>query len=271
MSTSIYYFSGTGNSLSIARQLGNQINDKVNIIDLACYTYQNQIEITSDAIGFVFPVYFQTIPDIVKNFVRKIKFKTKPYIFAVATCNAGPGHCLFTLSKHLNKVGLSLSSGFVIDMPGNSLIVRDYTNPIEVQKQRLFHSKKKLIEISAHINKRSIIKLEGNNKFKYYLQGFITGTFAKHIYKTPSKFIATDKCIHCSICVSICPVKNIKLSSDKIPNWGRNCTQCLACFHWCPQKAIEIGSSTINKQRYTNPDISKDDLIKNRTLNTLAN
>ncbi len=270
MSTSIYCFSGTGNSLSIARQLGIQINDKVNIIDLACYTHQKQIEITTDAIGFVFPVYFQTIPDIVKNFIRKIRFKTKPYIFAVATCNAGPGHCLFTLNKHLNKIGLSLSSGFIIDMPGNSLIVRDYTNPIEVQKQRLLKSNEKVSEISSYINKRCILRLEGNNKFKYHLKGFITGTFAKYVYKTPSKFTVTDKCIHCSICVSICPVKNIKLS-DKNPNWGKKCTQCLACFHWCPKQAIEIGISTVNKKRYTNPDISIEDIIKNRTLNTSAN
>ncbi|GEM_PF-3708375 len=41
-------------------------------------------------------------------------------------------------------------------------------------------------------------------------------------------------------------------------------TQCLACFHWCPQKAIEIDISTINKQRYTHPDISIDDMIKSR-------
>lgn len=266
MSTNIYYFSGTGNSLAIARQLGNQINDKVNIIDLACFTEQKQIEITADAIGFVFPVYFQTIPDIVKSFIKKIRIKTKPYTFAVATCNASPGHCLFTLSKILKKIGLSLSSGFVIDMPGNSLIVRDFTNPLEIQEQRLFKSNEKITEISPFINKHSLLKLEGNNKFKYYLQGFINGTFAKHIYKTPRKFKATNKCIHCSACVSICPQKNIKLSSDKKPYWGRNCTQCLACFHWCPQKAIEIGKSTVNKQRYTHPDISINDMIKNRTL-----
>ncbi len=262
MSTNIYYFSGTGNSLSIARQLGNQINDKVNIIDLACFTEKKQIEINADAIGFVFPVYFQTIPDIVRNFIRKIRIKTKPYTFAIATCNAGPGHCLFTLSKTLNKIGLSLSSGFVIDMPGNSLIVRDFTNPIEIQKQRLFKSKEKLLEISNYINKRSLLKFDGNNEFKYYLQGFITGAFAKYIYKTPRKFRVTNKCIHCSACVRICPQKNIKLSSDKKPYWGRNCTQCLACFHWCPEKAIEIGTSTVNKQRYAHPEISINDMIK---------
>ena len=264
MCTNIYYFSGTGNSLSIARQLKNQINDQVNIIDIACFNHQEQLEITADAIGFVFPVYFQTIPDIVKNFVQKIRFKTRPYTFAVATCNAGPGHCLFTLDKILSKIGLKLSSGFVIDMPGNSLIINDYTNPIEVQKQRLLESKGRIEEISIYINKRSVLELEGSRNIKHYIIGSITGTFAKRIYKTPRKFKVTNKCIHCSICARICPVENIKLSSAKNPYWGRNCTQCLACFHWCPQKAIEIGNSTINKQRYTHPDISVDDMIKNR-------
>lgn len=152
-------------------------------------------------------------------------------------------------------------------MPGNSLIVRDYTNPVEVRKLRISESMKSVQEIADHINNRRVLALGGRNRLKDRLYGLLTSTVAKYIYKTPRKFRVTSGCIHCRICEQICPTKNIKLSSDKNPHWGNNCTQCLACFHWCPQRAVEIGSSTTNKPRYTHPDISIADIIKNRTSN----
>jgi flavodoxin len=57
-STKIYYFSGTGNSLSIAKDLQSTLKN-VELLSIAeLMRRPGEIVIKGDVIGFVFPVYF---------------------------------------------------------------------------------------------------------------------------------------------------------------------------------------------------------------------
>ena len=122
MSSKIFCFSGTGNSLAVARELNNNLSDKGSIIPLSIFRDKESVQIDTDVLGFVFPVYFMNIPDIVKSFIKKLTFKTNPYIFAIETCNGTPGASLIELNKCLERKGKALFSGFVIYMPGNALV-----------------------------------------------------------------------------------------------------------------------------------------------------
>ncbi len=260
MSIDIFYFTGTGNSLFIARQLCKELSDNVKILPIKAFKEDKKLEINSDCLILVFPVYFQTIPNIVKSFVDKLEFVTSSIpIYSVVTCNGGPGHCLFTMDRILRKRGKSLTAGFTINMPGNSLIVRDFTNSTEIRTHRLEESYQKIIEISEYINKRHYGRVDGNDSIKYHLQGLFTGFIAKYIYKTPTKFRTAKDCTKCGTCTKVCPVSNIKVTREGV-NWGSNCEYCLACFHWCPSKAVEIGKNTVGKLRYHHPDISLKDM-----------
>lgn len=79
-------------------------------------------------------------------------------------------------------------------------------------------------------------------------------------HEAGKRFYANESCIHCGICKSVCPVKNIEWVNKK-PNWLDHCEQCMACIEWCPKKAIQCGGKTINKIRYTNPEITVKDII----------
>lgn len=58
------------------------------------------------------------------------------------------------------------------------------------------------------------------------------------------------RCKGCSLCVSECPCKNIRMSDDlnkKGTNYAKiisqeDCTGCALCFKMCPDVAIEINS-----------------------------
>lgn len=39
-----------------------------------------------ESVGFVFPVYFYTVPSIVMEFVAKLKLGDVKYVYAVITC-----------------------------------------------------------------------------------------------------------------------------------------------------------------------------------------
>jgi ferredoxin/flavodoxin len=261
MSTDIYYFSGTGNSLYAAKQLGNGHSDKVRIFPIPIFRHQKKTVVHSDIIIIVFPVYFQTLPSIVESFVNNVEFTSGiSHIYGVATCNGEPGHSLFTLNRILKKKGISLKAGFTVVMPGNSIIIRDFTNPYDVRIRRLQEAKHRLKEISQFIHEKHSGGIEGNDGFKYHLQGFITGTVAKHIYKTPTRFRFTKNCSQCSLCIKLCPLNNITMGNEG-PRWGNKCEHCLACFHWCPRIAIELGNSSHGKLRYHHPDILIQDMF----------
>ncbi len=260
MSIDIFCFTGTGNSLFVARQMSKVLSEEVVIQPIKAFKEYKKLEISSDYLILVFPVYFQTLPDIVKSFVNKLDFETTSIrIYAVITCNGSPGHTLFTMDSMLRNKGQSLSAGFTVNMPGNSLIIRDFTNSSEIRDRRLEESYQKIIEISEYINSRHFGRVEGNDSIKYHLQGFITGFIAKYIYKTPTKFRTTKDCTKCGTCIKVCPVSNIKMTREGV-NWGSNCEHCLACFHWCPSMAVEIGKNTVGKLRYHHPDIPLKDM-----------
>lgn len=87
----IYYFSGTGNSLAVARDLANKMKAKLIPISWAMNN-EDTVIIDADVTGIVFPVYHSGLPVIMRNFIEKTQFLGDPYVFAVCTYGGlGPG------------------------------------------------------------------------------------------------------------------------------------------------------------------------------------
>lgn len=83
MSTTIYFFSGTGNSLKIAKDLSNQLEDS-KIIQISEKNLSITNDTSSDKIGFVYPIYFNGLPAMVKKFIESLQFNKDVYFF----CNS---------------------------------------------------------------------------------------------------------------------------------------------------------------------------------------
>lgn len=254
MSTKIYYFSGTGNCLAVSRELKKHLNDETSICSIAEFINKETVKADADVLGFVFPVHFMNIPDILKSFIKKLTFSTNTYIFAIATCNGVPGESLFNLNKCLVKKGQSLSLGFVVSMPGNALVT-----PPEIVTERLNNYKGRVAEIAENINKRNILKFEGEYNIKSHIASYTLKTLGKRLYLTPKNASSTCDCVGCGTCEKVCPLNNIKIVNKK-PQWGHNCSTCLACFHWCPKKAVKGGVMLNKRERYHNPEISIMDM-----------
>ena len=70
MSVDIYYFSGTGNSLVVARDIVEKTNGK--LIAIPSVMNKDKIRTDAEAIGVIFPVHgIFRIPSIVERFVGK--------------------------------------------------------------------------------------------------------------------------------------------------------------------------------------------------------
>ena len=120
MKTNLFFFSATGNSLAVAKDIaaklpGTQIFSIPKVIN-------QKMDLNADNIGFIFPVYFSGMPKIVIDFINKLEPSKPKYIFAICTCGAFPMGTLLQAQKQLRKKGMTLNAGFSIQMPGNYLV-----------------------------------------------------------------------------------------------------------------------------------------------------
>lgn len=91
----IFYFSGTGNSLYVARKLqeidGSELIDIADALNKKRFNYNVK---ENEKIGFIFPVYFYGLPNLVTEFVDKLKIESdkEPFIYSVITCGSAIGN-----------------------------------------------------------------------------------------------------------------------------------------------------------------------------------
>lgn len=259
MSTTIFYFSGTGNSLKVARDAANKLGD-TEIVSISKVIAEEKITVNSERIGIVFPVYIYGIPLILSRFISKLDETCKDkYFFAIATYKSQPGGAILLLGEKLKTRNIKLSAGFNICMPGNNIVYYN-AESIDKQNEKFSLLEKRLDEIVPKIKEQSLDRLERGS----FIQRFL-GT--KILYKVVSKsFVGFDKklwvnekCSSCGICEKICPAQNISMKNDK-PLWNHKCEGCTACLNLCPRHAIEYGTITADKSRYKNPFVEVKDL-----------
>lgn len=257
----IFYFTGTGNSFSIARAVGEKLNAKlVSIVD----AMEEEREFKDDIIGIVVPIYCMDIPKIAKKFLEKCKISKESYIFTVVTCAGAEGRAFYNVKEILDKRGLKLSYGYKCILPDNSIVFP--TN--EEKKNKMFNDQEEYIrQIVLDVDKRSI----NSDRFKKSVKNDITKKVLEEglnlIYKINNKTIDSQKCIQCGVCEKVCPVSNIHRSEDKYVI-GTNCENCFACAQWCPKRALAIGKLTPNdKTHYTHPEVTVKDIINQKSKN----
>jgi len=262
MNTVLYYFSGTGNSLVIARDLAAALGNTTLIaIPLALQEPGAAgSAVAADAAGIVFPVYAWGPPRIVTDFINSRKWHGIPYLFAVCTCGGFPGGTLPLVERTLRARGGNLSAGFSIVMPGNYTAM--YGAIAQAKQQKLFErSRVRVAEIAELIKARRSRPVEKS----FFLVNWLTTGF---LYKfgipkfkaSDVKFWALDTCTHCGLCVKVCPRLNIDLPNGR-PQWHGNCEQCMACLQWCPAEAIQFGRSTQKRKRYHHPAVKAKDIF----------
>ncbi|HYE68302.1 MAG TPA: EFR1 family ferrodoxin, partial [Anaerovoracaceae bacterium] len=119
MTTEIYYLSGTGNSLHVAKELQKRITD-TELISITSLKNKNRIKTKGDTIGFVFPVHFMTAPEIVFQCLKKLDMQTAEYIFLIATRYGTPCGVMYEhFEKILKRKGKDLDSIITITMANN--------------------------------------------------------------------------------------------------------------------------------------------------------
>lgn len=245
----IFYFTGTGNSLDAAKQMAEQLQDN-HIVDIAeavksgRYNYEVG---EKEQVGFIFPVYYYTIPTIVRKFIQNLKINSSEtrYIYGIITCGGGIGDAGNALARELKQRGITLNNSFSLLMPDCAVVYYDVTSEEKAQKL-LKESKSELKKIAQSITDKS-------QKVSYRKHSFGIQEFMYHRMNGTKKFWVDENCISCGKCARNCPDEVIQMKDNK-PVWEKeSCTKCLACINRCPVKAIQYGKGTVKRGRYVNP------------------
>lgn len=255
MKSVIYWFSGTGNSLSVAMDLAKALGD-TELIPIARIINHNIP--SSEKMGLVFPVYAFGLPIIVRRFLRRAPVMAAKYVYTVATFAGLAGAVHQEARKLLAKQGVTLASGWSIQMPGNYPVLAG-PPPAEKQTRIFAKAQQRIAEVAVQVSDGRTGIYE-DTRFPLRRPLMLIRNFS--INKFPDadgKFAAGPKCTHCALCAKVCPVENIRLVGGK-PVWMHHCEQCMACLQWCPVQAIECGSSTAGKPRYHHPRFKAPDL-----------
>ena len=130
MNTTIYYFTGTGNSLKIAKLLAQRIKNS-SLVPMAEFLSHNHVAVESQRVGFVHPLYFYGLPRLVREFIKKTDLGRVDYLFSVITGMYPDGQGLKQTKGLLSEKSKILDAGFYIKMPTNYII--DF-NPLAKKK-----------------------------------------------------------------------------------------------------------------------------------------
>ncbi len=263
METTIFYFSATGNSLNLTRSLANELGD-CEIMPIAQAVRNKTIEVASPRVGIVFPVFAWGMPRIVEEFVNKLSFKGKPYVFAIATCVAIQGNTLNDLKKALRLKGADLQAGFSVKSGRSSLMKLNALDNIIIKldqnRKRMKNGDGRLVEMAAVIGQQKKHRPETSSLAANIFGSLFHGLAIKTFKSIDSDFVVEDTCKGCGNCAKLCPRSNITIENGK-PVFQHNCELCHACIQWCPNFSIKHPNFDRTLKQYRNSGIQLKDLV----------
>jgi ferredoxin len=272
MSTEIYYFSGSGNSLHVARELQKGLPQTM-LIPLVSLLNQPSVVTMGESVGFVFPQHGWQMPVMVDEILQKFDLHSASYIFAVATRGGTPCRAFSEMGEILNKKGRKLDAYFVLTMPGSTQsLIKTYSERINEERIAQLETEmlSRLNEITKIISTREVYHDENLDGVDMPpVINFLEPLFLSIARLAESNFVfySDEKCTGCGLCEKVCLAQKIKIAGDQ-PEWQKNvkCLNCFSCLNYCPEEAVQLKSTWFLKSytpqngRYHHSQITAEDI-----------
>src|SRR3712207_2151565 len=212
------YFTGSGNSLYLAREIGG------NLLSIPQMVKEGRYEFEDEAVGIVFPCYSSRPPKMVEEFLNKATFNAK-YTFAIVTFAALPGNPLTVTKKKFDytaavKMGDAFRDNIFI------INVAKAISPYKIEKN--------LKKVVADIRNR--VK---HNRMITPIDLIQTAAFHPHHNacargdRALKDFEVNGNCVKCGTCAKACPAGNITVDTTGV-HFASVCLSCYACLNICP-------------------------------------
>lgn len=245
----IICFSGTGNSLRVARQLSSLLGDSITELRGSVLLSPEQFRTDgSERIIWVFPTHSWGVPPMLLRFMRKTKIVCCDH-YMVTTCGDDIGNCHIMWRKAVTETGGNPVAAFSVTMPNTYVAFPGFdTDSAELEYDKLEKSADRVRAVAECIRSGKAVDDVTRGAMPWLKTSVIYPWFVRNMIN-PRKFHLSDSCVGCGTCAGSCPVDNITLKDGR-PVWGNTCAMCLACYHSCPGRAIDYGKLTRGKHQY---------------------
>ncbi len=252
----IYYYSGSGNSLSVAKQVARKLGS-TDVISIYNLREDATVPETYRRVGIVTATWFVRPPRIVKEICEKMSIQRKQRVFIIATCGGYDGYVCIDLKAILQPKTNYQVQTFMLPMPPNHIVG---FSPFPDWANRLYlrHAESATTRIARQIKSG---KLTRNRKgLNRTALNWVSRTFNLRLLgvdrdSVEGGFYTSDKCTKCGTCEKLCKNGNIHMTENG-PVWGHDCQQCMACIMWCPNGAIKHPNVPDKRRRYQNPNVT---------------
>jgi formate hydrogenlyase subunit 6/NADH:ubiquinone oxidoreductase subunit I len=242
----IFWFSGSGNTLFIAKALTSFLKEngfEVNLRPIE-NTDPSSVDLNR-TLGLAIPVAEQGTYPFIWDFINNLPSPseeglTECDVFMVDTLMLYSGGIKGPVKKILKKKGFNTLGAKELIMPNNLMKLKNQPEKDKVKMEKG--------QVAAEVFARNLIS--GKTVWKdipFYSD--MMSSFSKmdstwNMFRNsfPLK-VDNNKCSRCRLCERICPENSWTFDKEKKEmNWQKTaCIFCLRCFSYCPSEAITYG------------------------------
>lgn len=267
----LYYFSGTGNSLHIAKEIKKKIPDVI-LIPIISLLKKDKIKTNAEVVGIIFPLYLTTLPIPIAKFMKKIDINSAQYAFSVITRVGTFSVANVYIEKILKKSGKVLDASFMVNMANNTPAglkpFADQKWAEKMTKEKLDSIEEKVQEnvnfiVDCILKKEKIHSKSSTSRVSHFIEPLMT-----KLNQKPNEipFIADTTCTKCGICEKVCMSGKIKIVDEKVV-WDKSvqCYYCYSCFNYCPTQSVLVNKKYMLKNgRYHHFDVDYKEISSQR-------
>ena len=273
MRIGIFYFTGTGNTEFVARELQTAFGSEhptelFNIELLDAALIDDQLA-RFDVLGFGAPVHIFNAAKEFRRFLRQFPSSNGTPAFIFANAGGGALGAVCALRATLTKKGYLITNEAEFATPGNVALTGMDQERGELQFNlfgyRETQNIKQMLDnthTAAHRFAQRVVQGEAG-QLSPGLGARLASALGKPLLDWWVCAIvmrwylhSTRDCSLCGTCLDACPTRNIRIDRKKI-KFGRKCTICYRCINVCPKQAIQLrwpaGSLMGNKFQYLLP------------------
>jgi ferredoxin len=232
-----YFFSGTGNTLLVAKRMAERLSQSGCKIRLLPLERADPQTIDLDrALGLGFPVAAQTTYPLVWAFAEQLPSTDGTEAFMVDTMAGYSGGIVGPLGKCLADKGYRLLGAQEIVMPLNFGRIRLDTprahKVVSRGLQKADEYAQALLAGNSHWGRVPVLSdlmcAAGRSPLTWKLARWLGHRM----------HVDQNACTQCGICAQICSTGNIRMAD--YPAFQDRCQQCMRCVGFCPTGALSV-------------------------------
>ncbi len=248
MRVDFFVFSGTGNTLMIARGVGRGLSEKGWEVNFHRMDKSTGREIADDSmVGLAFPTaYFSTYP-VALDLISRLPEGKGRKLFMVTTAAGATGGSERKFSRMIEEKGYVPAGSLAVIMPSN------YNNkslPEEKNRNLVAAGMKKARSFADRLVSGTAEWSRGIPLFPSMWHWFVTsGKALPFFYRFFPIQVDKDICIRCMRCVNNCPVGAVVVEGDSPVIRKEVCQSCQRCVAFCPVHAIGVPGKPLEQYR----------------------